>query len=1329
MIEQLIICQHNTAKGKNITQSLFEVSMHGKATIVFVQEPYVYFNSSIQSFTSLSHPNYHMILPKNNTSVKPRVVTYINKTSSFDISARTDLISDPDMQLFEFTSTVESFYIIHIYNEKSNVEGVNQTTFQRFLELDLYLDKPFLFLGDLNLHHPWWNPLISNPVSQATRLSNFLQHHKASLLVNSEVIEEFGGTFHRSNSKSISIIDLAFASNFKNISWNHWHYGESTGSDHEVIFFQARFPTPQNQNSCLPARFHLKKADWKAYRQNLKSSEERSRPLLQDAIQEKNHDLVAKLLQNIILEATQNAIPRSKPSKHSKAWWTDKLTCLRKEYHALKRKAKKSWLPEDIENARVSRNHYFRSISISKKEHWESFLAEAKDRSLFTAYNYSNPKFHQPSIIPTLVYKSPEGDQVIASSFADKCNALVQSLFPQNNPLPTDKNTGAENTALVDAEVLPDPFEDTIHSSSTFPKLRSNSLAVHISSVPQDLNQNSWPSLSISELYQSVPDKKTSPGKDSIDWIMIKHALDAIPQFFLTAYTFLFQCGKHPSVWKESIGIIIPKRNKPDYSVPKAYRPISLISCLSKLLERIFSQRISFLANIHPHILHPSQMGGRKQRSAVDAVLLLQNFVENSFTKNRVVSTVFLDIMGAFDRLQPSKLIDILQKKKLPACFISWVDSFLSHRKISLLFNGQLSHAYTVTGAPQGSPISPLLFLISISELFSNTPMSNALEVSYVDDICISYSSFSVAKNVRELQKYLHSFFSRADSLSIVFEKSKSELIHFSKGKKTFSNSLQIDDFSLDPKSTVKWLGIWLQNNLNFKYHVEKRVHLAQGAMQRLFQLSSKSKGLGFNALRQLYLSCVIPVLDYGSVLWYSKYGTEKLSNMYDRIQKQAIPRITGAYRSGPSKALEVEAALLPTRVRHYKLASFFAMRILKFQTHHPLYLTLSSKLTDELALPSENTDIGMLAFLEDKPSGQIQRIASILKPSSKLLNLEPLNAKWMPPWRTENISVSISCSDKAKAKEEHHALFNSIPSSFYIIYTDGSLVKDKGCGIGIAMYLPFTRELKCLSFFLGKNIGIADAETYAIYKALQYLISVRPNAQCYIFSDSQTALQRITTATNFHSFKIRSLSSKLEVKLHWCPGHQGIQGNELADNLARKGLDQVALSKDQFSSHSFLKEDIRKRITLAWNSDWTKQVLREEEGKKAVGLGRFYRISARQSTPMFKFKSIKLQKYSRGTQSSYFQARTGIGNTLAYLKLIGKVSSDICNFCHRKKQTMQHLLLHCPQFSADRKMAYEGLEPLNLQILFNTNVGREKLLRFLRDSKCLILVKNQNLI
>ncbi|KAI1006060.1 hypothetical protein K3495_g2164 [Podosphaera aphanis] len=246
-------------------------------------------------------------------------------------------------------------------------------------------------------------------------------------------------------------------------------------------------------------------------------------------------------------------------------------------------------------------------------------------------------------------------------------------------------------------------------------------------------------------------------------------------------------------------------------------------------------------------------------------------------------------------------------------------------------------------------------------------------------------------------------------------------------------------------------------------------------------------------------------------------------------------------------------------------------------------------------------------------------------------------------------------------------SIFLDVMGAFDRLQPNGSLMKDKGCGIG-------------------KNIGISDAESYGILKSLQYISKIQTNTDCFLFSDSQVTLLCLSQSPNFFSHKFRALGSKMNIKLQWCPGHQGIDGNELADNLARQVLGKTLHKRDQFTTFSFLVESIRKNIISAWHSDWIKQVLREEEVKKASGLGRFYRIAARKSTPTFKLKAIRIQKYTRGTQSSYFQARTGIGNTLAYLKLIEKVNSDICNFCHRKKQTMQHLLLHCPHFISDRK-------------------------------------------
>lgn len=119
-----------------------------------------------------------------------------------------------------------------------------------------------------------------------------------------------------------------------------------------------------------------------------------------------------------------------------------------------------------------------------------------------------------------------------------------------------------------------------------------------------------------------------------------------------------------------------------------------------------------------------------------------------------------------------------------------------------------------------------------------------------------------------------------------------------------------------------------------------------------------------------------------------------------------------GVYRSSPIKALEVEAALLRTWVRHLKHSSFYALRILKLQTNHPIYQTLSCKLQDELEFPSDAVDLGMFAFLDEKPSGQLQRIALLLKPLSKYVTLELVNARWSPQWMEENLFTSISSSN-----------------------------------------------------------------------------------------------------------------------------------------------------------------------------------------------------------------------------------------------------------------------------------------------------------------------------
>ena len=166
-------------------------------------------------------------------------------------------------------------------------------------------------------------------------------------------------------------------------------------------------------------------------------------------------------------------------------------------------------------------------------------------------------------------------------------------------------------------------------------------------------------------------------------------------------------------------------------------------------MEKIFATRLAYLANT-ADLLHGSQIGGRKQRSAIDAALLLLNEVQTQkearkYKSSTVTSTLFLDIKGAFDYVSKPRLLLILAKLGLPGNLSRWVLSYLSDRKIQLAFDNRIQPdpVRIDIGIPQGSPISPILFLLYVRDIVTE----KAFQLSYIDDFCIAVTSNSVRKN------------------------------------------------------------------------------------------------------------------------------------------------------------------------------------------------------------------------------------------------------------------------------------------------------------------------------------------------------------------------------------------------------------------------------------------------------------------------------------------------------------------------------------------------------------------------------------------------------
>jgi len=159
--------------------------------------------------------------------------------------------------------------------------------------------------------------------------------------------------------------------------------------------------------------------------------------------------------------------------------------------------------------------------------------------------------------------------------------------------------------------------------------------------------------------------------------------------------------------------------------------------------------------------------------------------------------------------------------------------SFLENCTLRLAFDNNSEDFQSInTGIPQGSPISPILFLIYIRNLFK----SNSIRfILYIDDIALIASSTSFSKNCRILEREVAQITELGAQNAIKFNLAKTKLMHFSTASATIGATVKLPDGTIiEPKSLVKWLGIWFNSILTYKYHVAKKVSQARSTLQRM---------------------------------------------------------------------------------------------------------------------------------------------------------------------------------------------------------------------------------------------------------------------------------------------------------------------------------------------------------------------------------------------------------------------------------------------------------------------------------------------------------------
>jgi ribonuclease HI/endonuclease/exonuclease/phosphatase (EEP) superfamily protein YafD len=1318
------VIQHNTNRQEAANLSILEQALEQGTDLILLQEPHLY--KIDNSFIPIQHPAYNLITPIPSTSFpklarRPRVIAYKRKESLFEASPSFDLFCDPDIQAIRVEGT-EPFTLINLYNEKEVIEAPASQqrpytvrapasqpgpyTVERLLLTAQLPQQPFLLAGDFNLHHPRWNPSVeASKARKAEALVSWLDRYKASLLTDLEVATE--GTYWREGLKGVSLIDLAFYSPFKQLTWTNFRFLDATGSDHKPIAFEASPRGPNRPLAARPATYNYKKADWKVFSKHLAKKEQDLLIAIERAITRDNLEGIASLLTRTLTEASNAAIPKKRPYEGSKPWWTDELTSLRKALGLAQRAHRLLRDEESHETFLEARNSFKYAIRAAKKKHWESFLAEAVGKDVFTAFSYTKARANPT--LPSLSYKKG-GVEAKANTFTEKCEAFLTTLFPT-----PDSSPGPSP---------PSPPQ----SLETEPPGCSGS---------KGKARWDWPELEDPEIRRAIvsSSNKKAAGPDSLSFLPIQYAYKAIPTVFNRAYKALFNRGYHPKAWKEAIGIILPKLDKPDYSVPKAYRVISLLNCLGKTLEKLYATRLSYLANT-TGLLSPSQLGGRKQRSAIDTALLLLHHIQKKQESNKkaITSTLLLDIKGAFDYVSKEQLIRVLEGLGLPRALISWVGHFLTGRKIQLAFEGQIQPLTDLaTGVPQGSPISPILFLLYVRGILA----TQGYQLSYMDDFSISITSTSAKKNIRQLEAIASSLFEQAEGQKVQFDPSKTELIHFSRQKQPILEGIQVGGLFFKAKTLVRWLGIFFDNRLLFKDHIDTKVRAAQAAFEGLSRLVSMQRGLSFRASRQLYQACVTTIADYGVQLWYRGPKTPRsLIKPFQRLQNQALLKILGAFKGSPIRALEAEAALPPPEVRFKKACLSYALRTLYLLPSHPTRQAYNLAVRDELA--DSGSDLGSLSYI--RPYTQLfhllKELVAVIGPN---YSLERKKASWEAPWALEpKTSITVIEASKPLAKKQHLRLLASLASleDFglrpLVFYTDGSKGRPKGSftetnACAFCELSPENRPKKVYYENLGPSVEVADAELFAILRVLEDLARrprppspspPNPPLGAYIFIDSQAAIAKVRKHSDL-AIRVRRLLASLgtlyTVQLHWCPSHLGIFGNELADQLAKKGLG-APLKGTPIVSISYLRRKTREATRDLWNGLWAAETAK---GPRAKGLGRHYRSIRK--TPRLVFSPGKDLIRPRPTLSAFFQLLFGAGFFLSFLKKIKKIDRDNCR-CGYGSHTPGHLILKCPNYKKERGVLYRAFqgrkEALSLTFLYSSKEGREALLTFLAKTE-----------
>lgn len=448
-------------------------------------------------------------------------------------------------------------------------------------------------------------------------------------------------------------------------------------------------------------------------------------------------------------------------------------------------------------------------------------------------------------------------DDKIAVNNREKCELIADSLSQQFAP----------NHDVIDIPT----FGEVIPRVQNF-LMQSPSDAL-IPASPDELLE-----------YTSKLKKNKAPGFDNISTNMLIY----LPANHLVYLTFLINCllklKYFPACWKEAIVVPIHKPGSVATN-PVNYRPISLLSALSKIYEFILARRLDDFIYSN-NILRPEQMGFRSRHSTQHQLWRVVEYIHSARESSNLACVVFVDISKAFDKIWHDGLIYKLIQLNLPAQLIHILSDYLTNRSYRVRVDKEISSPHSISsGVPQGSLLGPKLFNLYINDMPSDPNIDLAF---YADDTAFMCSARRHRTVFQSLQNYLNIYSHWLRKWRVKVNADKSAAVIFHKYAISPPGRLLLNNDPIPWADNYKYLGVILDSKLNWRPQIADLIRKSKAAKGSLRYLFTRSSRLSLKNKLLLFKTCIRPIMTYGCIVWGCTAATnlQKLQVIQNKMLK-----------------------------------------------------------------------------------------------------------------------------------------------------------------------------------------------------------------------------------------------------------------------------------------------------------------------------------------------------------------------------------------------------------------------------------------------------------